>query len=176
MSIQQVQSRGIYHGLPVFPSSINNLTAVVTGANGISGYYMLKVLSQSPQRWSKIYCLSRRPPLIPGGLPDNVTHIALDFLKDPQEIAAVLKEKGVKADYVFFYSYIREYLFVFQSVEVFTIHWLFIVMFELRIQCENCSNTIDIVSMPVQPEATTLMEPEHSHTSTSTSCRPCTYH
>jgi hypothetical protein len=114
MSIQQIQSRGIYHGLPVFPSSINNLTAVVTGANGISGYYMLKVLSQSPQRWSKIYCLSRRPPLIPGGLPDNVTHIALDFLKEPEEIAAVLKEKGVKADYVFFYSYIRKCVFVFQ--------------------------------------------------------------
>ena len=111
MSVQQIQSRGIYHGLPVFPSSINNLTAVVTGANGISGYYMLKVLSQSPQRWSTIYCLSRRPPLIPGGLPDNVTHIALDFLKDPEEIAAVLKEKGVKADYVFFYSYIRKYIF-----------------------------------------------------------------
>jgi nucleoside-diphosphate-sugar epimerase len=107
MSIQQVHSCGIYHGLPVFPLSIKNLTAIITGANGISGAYMLKVLSQSPQRWSKIYCLSRRPPLIPGGLPSNVEHIALDFLKDPDEIADVLKEKGVKADYVFFYSYIQ---------------------------------------------------------------------
>lgn len=107
MSIQQVQSKGIYHGLPVFPPSINGLTAIITGANGISGYYMLKVLSQSPQRWSKIYCLSRRPPLIPGGLPANVEHIALDFLKDPAEIADVLTKKNVKADYVFFYSYIQ---------------------------------------------------------------------
>jgi nucleoside-diphosphate-sugar epimerase len=107
MSIHQVQSRGIYHSLPVYPSSLSNLSAIITGANGISGAYMLKVLSQSPQRWSKIYCLSRRPPLIPGGLPDNVEHIALDFLKSPGEIAAVLTEKGVKADHVFFYSYIQ---------------------------------------------------------------------
>ena len=107
MSIQQVQSKGIYHGLPVFPPSIKGLTAIITGANGISGYYMLKVLSQNPQRWSKIYCLSRRPPLIPGGLPSNVEHIALDFLQDPAEIVDVLTSKGVKADYVFFYSYIQ---------------------------------------------------------------------
>jgi NAD dependent epimerase/dehydratase family len=107
MSVYQVQSRGIYHGLPVYPESIKGLAAIITGANGISGYYMLKALSQSPQRWSKIYCLSRRPPLIPGGLPDNVEHIALDFLKEPAEIAEVLKSKGVKADYVFFYSYIQ---------------------------------------------------------------------
>ena len=106
---QTVFSRGIYHGLPTFPDPTGNgLTAIITGANGISGYYMLRVLSQSPQRWSKIYCLSRRPPLIPGGLPSNAEHIALDFLKSPEEIAGVLKEKGVsKADYVFFFSYIQ---------------------------------------------------------------------
>jgi hypothetical protein len=40
-------------------------------------------------------------------LPKNAEHIALDFLKDPEEIATVLKEKGVKADYVFFYSYVQ---------------------------------------------------------------------
>lgn len=107
MSIQQVQSHGIYHSLPIYPSSISNLTAIITGANGISGAYMLKVLSQSPQRWTKIYCLSRRPPLIPGGLPSNVEHIPLDFLKSPDEIAVVLKDRGVKADYIFFYSYIQ---------------------------------------------------------------------
>lgn len=67
----------------------------------------MRVLSQSPERWSKIYCLSRRPPAIPGGLPDNVEHIPLDFLKSPEEIAQVLKGKGVKADYVFFFSYIQ---------------------------------------------------------------------
>lgn len=108
MSSQRVvQSKGIYHGLPVYPSSLKGLTAIITGANGISGNYMLRVLAQDPERWSKIYCLSRRPPAIPNGLPKNAEHIALDFLKEPNEIAKVLKEKGVKADYVFFYSYVQ---------------------------------------------------------------------
>ena len=107
MSVQQVQSTGIYHGLPVFPSDQTGLTAVVTGANGISGAYMLKVLSQDAKRWKKIYCLSRRPPLVAGGLPENAEHIPLDFLKDPKDIAAVLKEHGVVADHVFFFSYIQ---------------------------------------------------------------------
>ncbi|KAJ4371581.1 hypothetical protein N0V83_004800 [Neocucurbitaria cava] len=108
MSNQQVvQSNGIFHGLPVYPSSLKGLTAIITGANGISGNYMLRVLAQDPERWSKIYCLSRRPPAIPNGLPQNAEHIALDFLKDSAEIAKVLKEKNVKADYVFFYSYVQ---------------------------------------------------------------------
>ncbi|KAF2465577.1 NAD dependent epimerase/dehydratase family protein-like protein [Lindgomyces ingoldianus] len=108
MSNQQlVESRGIYHGLPVYPSALKGFTAIITGANGISGYYMLRVLAQDPERWTKIYCLSRRPPAIPSGLPKNAEHIALDFLQSPSEIAAILKEKGVTADYVFFYSYIQ---------------------------------------------------------------------
>lgn len=105
--IQQVQSKDIYHGLPVYPDDVKGLSAIITGANGISGHYMLRVLSQSPRRWSKIYCLSRRPPYIPGGLPDNAEHIAIDFLKDPSEIGKVLQNKGVKADYVFFFAYLQ---------------------------------------------------------------------
>ena len=68
-----------------------------TGANGISGYHALKVLGQSPERWSKIYCLSRRPPAVPEGLPRHAEHIPLDFLKDPEEIAKQMKENNVKA-------------------------------------------------------------------------------
>ena len=97
MSLQQVQTRGIYHCLPVYPASQTGLTAIITGANGISGYYMLKVLAEAPERWTKIYCLSRRPPAIKEGLPKNAEHIALDFLNKPEEIAAVLKEKGIRA-------------------------------------------------------------------------------
>ena len=107
MAVQQVQSIGIYHALPVFPPDIEGLTAIITGANGISGYYMFRVLSQAPKRWKKIYCLSRRPPLIPGGLPAHCEHIPLDFLKEPNEIAATLKERNVTADHVFFFSYIQ---------------------------------------------------------------------
>lgn len=92
-----VQSKGIYHGLPVYPSSLKGLTAIVTGANGISGYHMVKVLAQSPERWSKIYCLSRRPPAIPGGLPANAEFVSVDFLKEPKEIAEVLKSNHVTA-------------------------------------------------------------------------------
>lgn len=108
MSVQKVQSVDIYHGLPVYPDDVQGLTAIITGANGISGYHMLRVLGASPQRWSKIYCLSRRPPYIPGGLPANAEHVALDFLKPPEEIAAALKERGVtRADYVFFFAYVQ---------------------------------------------------------------------
>jgi nucleoside-diphosphate-sugar epimerase len=107
MAAQQVRSVGIYHGLPVYPEELNGQTAIITGANGISGYYMYRVLAQDPKRWKKIYCLSRRPPLIPGGLPDHVEHIPLDFLKEPKDIASVLQEHKVTADHVFFFSYIQ---------------------------------------------------------------------
>ena len=30
--------------------------------SGISGYHMVKALASAPERWSKIYSLSRRPP------------------------------------------------------------------------------------------------------------------
>ena len=69
--MQQVQSQGIFRGLPVYSEDTTGLTAIITGANGISGHYMLRVLAQSPTRWKKIYCLSRRPPIVPGGLPSN---------------------------------------------------------------------------------------------------------
>jgi len=50
---------------------------------------MLKVLAQASERWTKIYCLSRRPPAVKEGLPRNAEHIALGFLKRREEIADV---------------------------------------------------------------------------------------
>ena len=98
-----VHSNGIFYGLPTYPSSDDgssqNLTALVTGATGLSGYHMVKVLAASPQRWSKIYCLSSRPP------PENffsdlgddatsrVEHLQVDFTNEPQKIGEQLKEK-----------------------------------------------------------------------------------
>ena len=41
MTQQLIQSKGIYHGLPVYPESQEGLTAIVTGANGISGDHMV---------------------------------------------------------------------------------------------------------------------------------------
>lgn len=107
MTIQQIQSDGIYHGLPLFPENVNGLTAIITGANGISGHYMLRVLAKDPERWKRIICLSRRPPMIPGGLPSHAEHIPLDFLKEPKDIASVLKEHNASADHIFFFSYIQ---------------------------------------------------------------------
>lgn len=107
MSVQQIQSKGIYHALPVYPPEVTGLTAIITGANGISGNYLMRVLAASPERWSRIICLSRRAPLIPGGLPDHVEHIPLDFLQDPNAIATTLKEHNVTADHIFFFSYIQ---------------------------------------------------------------------
>jgi hypothetical protein len=97
MSTQTVHSNHIFHGLPQFPDHVQGLTAIITGANGISGQYMLKVLTQSPKRWARIYCLSRRPPVVEGKLPDFVKHIPLDFLDEPNVIAKTLLDKSVKA-------------------------------------------------------------------------------
>src|ERR1700743_1128369 len=105
MSTQTVQSKGIFHGLPVYPPELSGLTAVITGANGMGGYYMLKVLAEDPQRWKRIICLSRRPPVISGKKPANMEHIAVDFLTEPAQIADILKKNNVTADYVFFFSY-----------------------------------------------------------------------
>jgi hypothetical protein len=101
---QVIHSKGIYHGLPDLSYVQNGMTAIVTGANGISGAHMIRVLAENPERWTKIYALSRRPPS--GTWPKTVEHIPLDFLKTPEEIAKVLKERNIKPDYVFFFSYV----------------------------------------------------------------------
>lgn len=101
---QTIHSNGIYHGLPDLSNASNGMTAVVTGANGISGAHMIRVLAENPERWTKIYALSRRPPS--GTWPKTVEHIPLDFLSSPEEIAKVLQERSIKPDYVFFFSYV----------------------------------------------------------------------
>jgi NAD(P)-dependent dehydrogenase (short-subunit alcohol dehydrogenase family) len=130
MSTQVVKTQGPFIGLPTYPDTpeFTNLTAIVTGANGMSGYHMVRVLAAAPERWSKIYCLSRRPP------PENfftdlgegakrVEHVSVDFLSDPEEIAGRLREGINKVyvlniledeaganwnrDYVFFFSYMQ---------------------------------------------------------------------
>lgn len=94
---QTVVSKGIFHGLPTFPDREGQkLRVIVTGANGISGSEMVKILSDAPERWEKIYALSRRPPT--GKLPPRVEHIAVDFLESsPEQIAKTLSDAGVQA-------------------------------------------------------------------------------
>ncbi|KAG9521966.1 hypothetical protein KCV07_g3378, partial [Aureobasidium melanogenum] len=100
-----IHSDGIYHGLPVFPEYLEGSTAIVTGANGISGTYMLRVLCKNPKRWKKIYALSRSAPYLE--LPSHVEHVSMDLLSEPGEIARQLKERNIKADYVFFFAYLQ---------------------------------------------------------------------
>lgn len=101
--MSEIQSKDIYHGLPVISRDIKQLTAIVTGANGISGNHQLKVLCENPRRWQKIYALSRRPPH--GSWPDHVEHISVDLMQSPETVAAELAKRGVRADYVFFFAY-----------------------------------------------------------------------
>jgi len=102
---------GIFKSLPTFSPEIQGLTAIVTGANGISGFGTMRVLLQSPQRWRKVFTVSRRPPppemmeLLTPEQRDRVQHVSVDFLGKPEDIANAMKEKGVTADAVFFYSY-----------------------------------------------------------------------
>ncbi|KAL1995878.1 hypothetical protein VTN49DRAFT_744 [Thermomyces lanuginosus] len=114
MSITTVQSKGHLRGLPVYPKEepFTNLTALVTGANGLSGYHMVRILADAPERWKKIYCLSRRPPP-PHFFEDlgegasRVEHVSVDFLSGPTEIAKQLKDKVKSVDHVFFFAYMQ---------------------------------------------------------------------
>jgi nucleoside-diphosphate-sugar epimerase len=92
-----ITSRGIFHGLPIFGDDEGKaMNIIVTGANGISGTAMVKMLSETPDRWAKIYALSRRPPT--GNMPSRVEHIAVDFLDStPEQIAQILKSRDVQA-------------------------------------------------------------------------------
>ncbi|RGP78261.1 aldo-keto reductase family [Fusarium longipes] len=98
-----LHSESPYVGLPSFEQK--GLTALVAGANGISGQHMLRVLAKHPDRWSKIYALSRRPPQ---GLFDapHIQSVALDFLSGTDNIRKTLKANSItKVDYVFFFAY-----------------------------------------------------------------------
>ncbi|EUC40526.1 hypothetical protein COCMIDRAFT_108582 [Bipolaris oryzae ATCC 44560] len=102
---QQVYSDEIYHGLPDLSASPNNLTAIITGTNGLSGSHMLRRLCQNPERWSNIYCLSLHPPY--GKHPDHVQHTAVDLLQSPETLAAILIAANVQAEYVFYFSHVQ---------------------------------------------------------------------
>ena len=58
----QVQTKGRFHGLPNFPSHDGRkYTAIVTGANGLSGSHIVIVLSESPEQWGTIYANVQAP-------------------------------------------------------------------------------------------------------------------
>ncbi|TVY16630.1 Short chain dehydrogenase gsfE [Lachnellula arida] len=86
-----VQTKGIYHHLPTFPAHDGKkYSAIVTGANGISGSAIVDVLAGSPERWETIYAISRRPPV---STQPHVKGIAADFLSSPEDIAGLLRKE-----------------------------------------------------------------------------------
>lgn len=103
---QTVYSDGIHHGLPTFPDHDGKkYTAIVTGANGISGSEIVSALIAAPERWETIYAMSRRPP---PAQDQRVKPIAADFKDNtPEQLADLFKKEGVTADYVFFTSYVQ---------------------------------------------------------------------
>lgn len=92
-----VENRGIYWGLPTYPSTTKGLRAIVFGANGISGNYMLRVLSRAPERWKSVVALSRRPTYGHTDIGQNVRHVQADLLQDPKDIAQILKDQKIEA-------------------------------------------------------------------------------
>jgi nucleoside-diphosphate-sugar epimerase len=111
-----VRPTGRFHGLPTFPCSQIGLAALITGANGISGFHMVKALAAAPDRRSKISCLWRRPPpdyfwaVLPADSSTRVQHICVNFLNapngdpsgGPDAVAAKLPDH---VDHVLFFSY-----------------------------------------------------------------------
>lgn len=96
--VTAVQSRGIYHGLPVYPDNVKGLHALVVGASGISGQAMVAALGENPERWSQVYAVSRKKPSTDFG--PTVKHILVDLLDGPEVIAKSFKANGIKVQVI----------------------------------------------------------------------------
>ena len=100
--LQSVYNDGPYCGLPDYPG-IHGRRAIVVGATGVSGQYMLRLLAKHPQRWTKVFSLSRRPPQ--GIDAPQIQHVSVDLLAGVDSIQQALEVANVSADYVFFFAY-----------------------------------------------------------------------
>ena len=84
-----VVNKGIFYNLPTFPQHHGKkYTAIVTGSA------IVDVLAASPERWSTIVAMSRRPV---SRKEANVKSMVADFLTSPEELAATFEEEGVVA-------------------------------------------------------------------------------
>ena len=96
VTTQTIFSNCIFHGLLTFPDHDGKkYSAIITGANGITGAHMVRVLAESPQHWEAMYASSRKPPNTE--VAPSVKNLAIDFLTSPDEIARILKKNNVKA-------------------------------------------------------------------------------
>jgi hypothetical protein len=79
-------NKDIFYLLPKFPCATRTkYTAIVIGANGITGQHILRALSESP------HALNRRPPQN-APRSDIVKYLSVDFLRPPGEIVKMLDE------------------------------------------------------------------------------------
>ncbi|KAF1914798.1 hypothetical protein BDU57DRAFT_304851 [Ampelomyces quisqualis] len=107
-----VRHSGVYRNLPTYPSA-KGRTAIVPGATGISGWNTIRSLLDSPNRWTKIYAISRSPPkkelmdLLSTEQQARVQHLSMDFSGKPQDIAKSLSVIQEVDTFVFFYAYLQ---------------------------------------------------------------------
>ena len=107
-----VRQSGIYHNLPTLPAN-DGLTAIVTGATGISGWNTIRSLLDVPGRWTKIYTVSRSQPekclmnLLSKEQQSRIQHLSVDFNGCPEDVAQALGVVQEADPYVFFYAYMQ---------------------------------------------------------------------
>jgi hypothetical protein len=72
----------------------------------------IRALLDTPNRWSKIYALSRRPlskdmlAFFTNQQQTRLQHVSIDLSSSAEYIAKAFKDAGVEADYVFYYAYL----------------------------------------------------------------------
>ncbi|KAI1623274.1 hypothetical protein EDD37DRAFT_610584 [Exophiala viscosa] len=109
-----VESREIYHGLPIYGEEFHGKSALIAGANGISGAYMLKVMRDyvcdvppvsRPFAAPQLNYDILRPQM--NDVPDWFSSHAIDlFNTDAQGVAKTIEAAGIKEiDYAFFYAF-----------------------------------------------------------------------
>ncbi|CAH0033898.1 unnamed protein product [Clonostachys rhizophaga] len=110
--LQPLRNSGLFHNLPQFGPDVGGLTAIVCGANGISGFHALRSLLDTP-RWSRIFLVSRSP-LCEGAKSfftneqlSRVTHVPVDLSSPAESIAESLQQAQLKAEYLFYYAYVQ---------------------------------------------------------------------
>src|SRR5690242_17991228 len=107
-----LRQSGIYRNLPSFDPSVKDLKALVVGATGISGFHTIRALLDTPDRWTKVYAVSRSPlsdkllSLLPQEQRARIQHVSVDMTSSAEDIAQALRKANVKADYVFYYAYL----------------------------------------------------------------------
>ena len=97
MDTRSVYDQGIYHSLPVIDPSITNLTAIITGANGVSGFHTLRALLLLCGCENIAKIVRFRPQVTPQDLDARITGVCLrKEWEGVGEVAATLVDVRVE--------------------------------------------------------------------------------